>query len=494
MVAECLDAVIVGAGFSGMGATIELKELGYDRVVVIEREDDLGGTWHVNRYPGAAVDILSTSYQYRFEPNPRWSRLYAKGAELKVYADHVGTKYDVRRHIRFNTAVERARWDGDELAWRITLSDGETLVARYLISATGFLSQRHYPDIPGLADFAGEVLHTTWWDPTTDLTGRRVGVIGTGATSVQLLPELAKQVSDLSVYQRTPIWVTPKIDFPIPRRIRNLLANFPALYRGITSMTDGIYQAILMSAVLNHRRYGVLARFVELQCKLLLLLMVRDRRLRRQLTPDYSLGCKRPALSNVYYRMFAKPHVHLRTAGIDRIEPDGIVGSDGTKAVIDTLILATGFSVWDHSFPAFETTGRDGVDLARWWRDRRYESYQGVTVPNFPNYVAMTCPWAFTGLSFFDTIRQQTAHLHRLFDEMRRSGANTFEVTDEANRRFVARMRAKMGTSVLFHGNCATSNSYYLNADGDSAWFRPTSTRQALAEQASFPLSDYRFA
>jgi cation diffusion facilitator CzcD-associated flavoprotein CzcO len=488
------DAVIVGAGFSGLAAAVELKGLGYANIVILEREDDLGGTWHVNRYPGVAVDICSMSYQYWFEPNPQWSRLYAKGPELKRYVDDVAAKYDLRRHVRFRTAAEKAVWDADEQVWRVGLSDGDTVIGRFLISATGFLSQRHYPDIPGLDGFAGTVLHTTWWDPDTDLTGRRVGVIGTGATSVQLVPEVAKQAAELTVYQRTPIWVTPKIDFPMPAVARRLLTRVPLLQRVLCGFSDAIYEVILMSAVLNHRRYSALAKFVEFECKALLFLTVGDRALRKKLLPDYSFGCKRPALSNSYYRTFDKPHVYLETIGIDRIEADGIVTRDGAKTQLDTLILATGFNVWDHNFPAFETIGRSGVDLGKWWRDRRYESYQGVTVPNFPNYVAMTCPWAFTGLSYFSTIKGQTVHMNRLFGEMRKRGATVFEVTGEANADFMERMRAKMDPTVLYHGSCATSNSYYYNPDGDAAWFRPTSTRDALREQSQFPVSDYRIA
>ncbi|WP_156750237.1 NAD(P)/FAD-dependent oxidoreductase [Mycobacterium sp. E2479] len=494
MSAERYEALIAGAGFSGIAAAIELKKLGYRDIVVVEREDDLGGTWYVNRYPGAAVDIFSTSYQYWFEPNPGWGRLYARGPELHAYAKHVSDKYGVTRHVRLNTVVESAVWDEDVEVWRVTLSDGSTLATRLLVNATGFLSQRHYPDIPGLGRFAGTILHTTWWDPQNDLRGRRVGVIGTGATSVQLLPEIAREVDSLTVYQRTPIWVTPKFDFAVPERVKKAFANVPLLHRFVSFLTNMLYQIVLMTAVINHGRYRKLGKFVEWQCKALLFLQVRDKQLRRKLTPDYSFGCKRPSLSNSYYRMFTKRHVQLQTAGIDRIEEDGIVAGDGTKAHIDTLILATGFNVYDHNFPAFETIGKGGIDLGKWWRENRYASYQGITIPHFPNYICMTSPFAFTGLSFFDGIRQQTVHINRLLGEMRRRNAITFEVSDSATLEWTAEMRAKMNDSVLFQGNCATANSYYYNSEGDVCWFRPTSTRAALKQQAQFPLSDYRIA
>ena len=217
MTPQQLDAVVVGAGFGGIGAAIQLRRLGYDNFVILEREDDLGGTWHVNRYPGLAVDIPSTTYSYWFEPNPNWSRLFAPGEELKRYADDVADKYDVRRHMRFSTTVEGARWDEDAKTWHVALADGETLTARFLITATGFLSQPHTPDIPGITEFDGRIIHTTDWDDDYDFTGRRIGVIGTGATAVQLIPKLAERVADMTVYQRTPIYVVPKFDFPIAR-------------------------------------------------------------------------------------------------------------------------------------------------------------------------------------------------------------------------------------------------------------------------------------
>lgn len=491
---ELLDAVVVGAGFSGIAAVIELKKLGFTDIVVIEREGDLGGTWYVNRYPGAAVDIFSTTYQYWFEPNPRWGRLFAPACELHAYARDVAEKYDVRRHVRFNAAAESAEWDAERLAWRITLADGDTLAARLLVNASGFLSQRHYPDIPGLDTFTGDILHTTWWDSENDLRGRRVGVIGTGATSVQLLPTIAEDVDELTVYQRTPIWVTPKFDFEVPKRIQEIFATVPPLRRFFAFLTNMLYQFVLMTAIINYRRFSTLSKFVEWQCKSLLFLSVRDKRLRRQLTPDYSFGCKRPSLSNTYYRMFTKAHVRLETAGIDHIESDGIVARNGCKVDVDTLILATGFDVWEHNFPSFETVGKDGVDLGKWWREHRFASYQGITVPNFPNYLCMTSPWAFTGVSFFDGIHGQTLHMNRLLDEMRQRDAKIFEVSERATLRWTERMRTKMNDSVLFQGNCATANTYYFNADGDACWFRPTSTRAALKEQSRFPLGDYLIA
>ncbi len=211
-----------------MGAAIQLKRLGITDFTILEREDDLGGTWHVNRYPGLAVDIASVTYSYSFEPNPYWAHWYARGPELKKYAEHVADKYDLRRHMRFDAIVEGARWDEDAQEWEVRLAGGERLRAAYLITATGFLSQPKLPDIEGVGDFAGTVLHTAEWDDTADLDGKRVAIIGTGATAVQLIPKLAKRAGHLTVFQRTPIWVTPKLDFRMPKAVQTLFAAAPA--------------------------------------------------------------------------------------------------------------------------------------------------------------------------------------------------------------------------------------------------------------------------
>ena len=493
MTSEQFDAVIVGAGFGGIGAAIQLKRMGFDNFVILDRESDLGGTWHVNHYPGLAVDVPTTTYSYFFEPNPNWSRLFSTGTEIKQYADDVADKYDVRRHIRFNTAVEGARWDEDTKMWRVALAGGETLSTRYLITATGFLSQPKMPDIPGITGFAGKVIHTAAWDDDYDLENRRVAIIGTGATAVQLIPELAKKVADLTVYQRTAIWVVPKIDMPFSERAKRLFARVPLTQRAIRCVTDSIYEFIIYVGV-HHRYLRRLNIAASDLAKMHRFATIRDKELRKQLTPDYDFGCKRPTFSNGYYRTFTKPHVHLQTSGIERIEPDGIVSVDGTKTAIDTLILATGFDLWEANFPAIEVIGRDGRNLGKWWRDTRFQAYQGVSMPYFPNYLSLASPYAFLGLNFFNTMEYQMRHMDRLFSEANRRGATTFEVTEEANTRYLDRMTELLGDSLWTIGNCATSRSYYFNPSGEATLLRPMTARTAIKEASQFPLSDYQIA
>lgn len=493
------DAAIIGAGFGGMGAAIALKRLGLDNLVILEREDDLGGTWHVNRYPGLAVDIPSVAYSYSFEPNPYWSRLYAPGAELKKYTEHVADTYELRRLMRFNSVVEGARWDEDNHYWVVNVAtatshQAESITAKYLLTATGFLSQPRMPDIPGIETFAGKVIHTTKWDDSYDLQGKKAAVIGTGATAVQLIPEIALKLKELTVYQRTAIWVTPKQDGAIPPWLQKLFARVPITQRAARFVGSGALELLMVTAVLHYRQAKRLNRLAESASKKHLARQVADPETRRKLTPDYDFGCKRPTFSNTYFPTFNRSNVSLETTPIDRIEPDGIVTTDGKKTEIDTLVLATGFNLWDVNFPAIEVIGREGRNLGKWWRDNRFQAYEGVAVPYFPNYLTLASPYSYSGLSYFTTIESQMKHMDRLFGEVRKRKAATFEVTQQANDDFLNRMTENLEDSVFNLGNCQTSRSYYFNQHGEAAILRPTSTINAFREAGRFPLDAYTYA
>jgi cation diffusion facilitator CzcD-associated flavoprotein CzcO len=488
------QVVIVGAGFGGMGAAIEFKRLGVDDLLIIEREDDLGGTWHVNHYPGLAVDIASVTYSYSFAPNPYWSRMFAPGAELKKYAEHIADRFDLRRHMQFNVAVNGARWDEESQIWVISLADGTSVTGRYLVTATGFLSQPNKPDINGINDFAGTVIHTAAWDDSHDLTGERVAVIGTGATAVQLIPEIAKQTGELTVYQRTPIWVVPKIDGPIPERVQRMFARAPITQRIARLLNTSMLEAMMVTAVLHFKQAKRLnARAARMGMRHLHK-QVKDPELRRKLTPDYDFGCKRPTFSNSYFPTFTKPNVHLETTSIDHFDATGIVTVDGRKTEIDTLVLATGYNIWDINFPAIEIIGREGRNLGKWWRDNRFQAYEGVAVPMFPNYITLASPYSYSGLSYFTTIESQMRHIKRLFGELKRRRATTFEVTQAANDEFLARVRKKLTSSVFNVGQCDTARSYYFNQHGEAAILRPTSTINAFREAERFPLDAYTYS
>jgi cation diffusion facilitator CzcD-associated flavoprotein CzcO len=491
------EVTIVGAGFGGMGAAISLKRLGYgtaDRdLLILEREDDLGGTWHVNHYPGLAVDIASVTYSYSFEPNPHWQHWFARGPELKKYAEHVASTYDLRRHMRFGVSVEGARWDEDEQHWVVSTSHA-TFTTRFLMTATGFLSQPRLPDIEGVHDFAGEVLHTAKWDDAASLEGKRVAVIGTGATAVQLIPRITEVASELTVFQRTPIWVTPKTDFRIPRALQRLFAVQPWTQRLARRANSAWLEGMMVSAVLHYRQARFLNQAAAALSRRHLAKQVADPELRRKLTPDYSFGCKRPTFSNDYFPSFTQEHVTLETTPIERITSTGIVTSDGHETEIDTLVLATGFNLWDANFPAIEVIGRDGRNLGKWWREQGYQAYEGVSVPEFPNFITLNSPYSYSGLSYFMTIEVQMRHLERVFGTLADRGASTFEISQRANDEFLARMLDRMDDTVFNLGSCATSRSYYYTNEGDAVILRPTSSRSARKAVESFPITDYHFA
>ncbi len=487
------EAIVIGAGFGGMGAAIQLRRMGYDDLLILDREDDLGGTWHVNRYPGLAVDIPSATYSYSFEPNPHWSRLFAPGPELKRYAAHVADKYGLRRFMRFGVAVSGAHWDEDASVWVVTTESGETHRGRYLLTATGFLSQPRMPDIEGIDEFAGEVVHTTRWDDDVDLEGKRIGIIGTGATAVQLIPELAKKAGHLTVYQRTPIYVSPKLDGPVPGVVRKAFRRVPLTQKAARLVGTSILEVMMVAGVLHFRDLPAANRIGAEVCRRHLKRQIKDPELRAKLTPDYDFGCKRPTFSNDYFPTFTQPHVDLETTSIDHVDAEGIVTTDGRRADLDVLVLATGFNLWDANFPAIEVIGREGRNLGQWWRDNRFCAYEGITVPKFPNFLCLNSPYSYSGLSYFTTIETQMAHMERLFGAMEQRGAEVFEVTEEANTAFLDRMTDLLGNSVFNAGSCATARSYYFNQHGEATLLRPTSTISAHREAVRFPLDDYEF-
>jgi cation diffusion facilitator CzcD-associated flavoprotein CzcO len=476
-----------------MGAAIQLARLGIRSILMLDRADDLGGTWHVNTYPGLAVDIASVTYSYSFEPNPHWTRLYAPGAELKRYAEHVAGKYQLRQYMRFNTSVTKASYDQQGRYWTVYPEGQKPITTGILILATGFLSQPKTPDIPGIASFAGKITHTAAWDHGYDLSGKRAAVIGTGATAVQLLPEIAPKLEQLDVYQRTPIWVTPKVDGAIPIPVRKLFAALPVTQRSARLVSDSILETIMVTGVLYNKMLPFVTQAMERVCKAHLARQIKDPELRRKLTPQYGFGCKRPTFSNTYYPTFNRDNVELVTSGIERIEPDGIVSRDGRKRKIDTLVLATGFSLWEDNFPAFAITGKDGLNLGQWWREQRFQAYEGISMPGFPNLFSLPSPYAYNGLSYFTTIEGQMKHMARCLGEMQRQKARTFEVSKAANDAFLQDMKRRLGTSIFINGNCATANSYYFNQHGEPTLLRPTSTSNALRQAGRFPLKHYQF-
>lgn len=486
------EVVIVGAGFGGMGAAIALRQLGIDSILILDRNADVGGTWFANRYPGIAVDIASVTYSFSFEPNPDWSRVYAPGREIADYAGHVADKYGLRRHMRFGQNVEQVVYDETRKLWTVYVAGQAPITARILVLATGYLSRPRLPDIPGIESFAGKIIHSAAWDHDYELAGKRVAVVGTGATGVQLIPELAKRCSALDVYQRTAIWVSPKLDAKITPFRRKLYAKLPLVQRMARFVNASYIELLNVGAVLNHKRLPSWTRVAERVCLAYLKRCVPDPELQKKLTPSYALGCKRPTFSNTYYRAFTQPHVRLITDRIARIEPDAVVTQDGERRSIDTLVLATGFKVWERdSFHSI--VGKSGIELRDHWEQTRYESYEGITVPGFPNLFYLPAPYSYTGLCFFFTLEGQMKHIQRCLRAMREQGANSFEVTQAAQDAYVQSMIARGRNSVFVRSACVGSRSYYFDGHGQPSLVRPMSAAEGLWRHRFFPLRHYHF-
>lgn len=487
------EIIIIGGGFSGIGIGIKLSEAGFDDFVILEKSDGIGGAWHANTYPGVAVDIPSLSYSFSFERNPFWSRVYAPGAELKQYAEHCVEKYDLRSRIILNVDIVSAAFDENDNLWVLKTGAGKTMRARHVVSATGVLTQPKLPDIPGVDGFEGQKMHTARWDHDISLAGKRVAIIGTGASALQVIPEIAPVVSHLSVFQRTPIWVLPKPDSTISPVLQNLMQRLPALQLPARMASQALVEATFVLTAHYDRQLHFIKVFEKIG-RAHLQRQVKDPVIREKLTPRYGLGCKRPSMSNSYFQTFNRPNVSLVTTPIQAIGKDAVQTSDGLAHPIDVLICATGFKVFeDGNMPPFPVTGIDKRDLQTWWNENRYQAYEGTSVPGFPNMFLVLGPNGYNGASYFQLIEMQARHIVRCLKQARKQGAVRVEVSHEANSRYFRAMKARSGNQVFFRNNCATANSYYFDKHGDVP-FRPASSIEAHWRSMTFPLSDYEFS
>ncbi|HWM54288.1 MAG TPA: NAD(P)/FAD-dependent oxidoreductase [Solirubrobacterales bacterium] len=486
------EVAVIGAGFSGIGTAIKLDQAGIRDWVVLEAGDGVGGAWHWNTYPGIGVDIPSFSYQFSFEQRSDWSRVYAPGEELKAYAEHCVDAYGLRSRIRLNTKVSGVSFDDEHHLWRLETTDGPVVTARFLVGATGVFTQPKPPEIPGLETFAGSVMHTARWDHEQDLRGRRVAIIGTGASAVQVIPSIAPEVEKLTVLQRTPIWCLPKPDGRIGPRVRGLLRRVPGAQAAARALSQTYVE---LNFPLPAHFHGVVpvATAAERIGHRHLRRQVRDPAVREKLTPRYGLGCKRPSFSNEYLRTFNRPNVQLETTPVEEIVATGVRTADGTEHEFDVLILATGFQVFDKgNLPAFSVRGSDGVDLAEWWEANRFQAYEGVSVPGFPNLFLILGPYGYNGASYFTLIENQARHIVRCLQRARSTDSTSVEVTREANRRYFETMLSRRDRQVFFRNSCSTANSYYFDSHGDAP-FRSATTLEVAWHSAHFDLDDYRF-
>ncbi len=486
-----VQTVIVGAGFSGIGAGILLDRAGLGDYQILEAGSGPGGTWFWNTYPGVAVDIPSFSYQFSFEQSADWSRTYAKGHELKAYAEHCVDKYGLRDRIRFGTHVTGAEYDDAADLWRVQTDSG-TITARFLINGSGVLTVPKPPDIEGVADFAGITMHTARWDSSIDLSGKRVAIIGTGASAVQVIPEIAPIVDHLTVFQRTPIWCFPKLDVPLPAAARWAM-RIPG-GKALQRLASQAY--VELTFPLSAQYYSVfpLADGAARMGRSFLRREVHDPVIRDKLTPRYAVGCKRPGFHNSYLATYNRENVSLVTEAIERITPSGVRTADGQEHEVDVLILATGFKVMDvDSVPTFPVTGAGGHALGEFWETQRLQAYEGVSIPGFPNFFTVMGPYGYVGSSYFALIEAQVHHIVRCLQRAERVGARRIEVSQEANDRYFAEMLRKRHRQVFWQDSCQSANSYYFDKNGDVP-LRPATTVEAYVRSRRFDLDDYEFS
>ncbi len=475
---------IVGAGFSGLGMAARLEREGIDDFVVLERNEEVGGTWWDNTYPGCQCDVASRLYSFSFAPNPNWSRTYSRQPEIRDYLRDCSEKLGLRPHIRFRCEVLAAAWDDEAGIWRLETSDGD-LTAQMLVAGAGPLSEPALPDIPGLDSFEGNVFHSARWDHDHDLAGERVGVIGTGASAIQFVPRIQPEVGQMHVFQRTPPWILPHTDRPVTGVERRLYRALPALQRLARTAIYASREWLVLGLT---RRRGLM-KLPEAIARRHLKRQVRDAALRRKLTPSYTIGCKRILLSNDWYPALSKPNVEVVTDGISEVRSSSVVTGAGEELELDTIILGTGFRVTD--FPAADRlVGRDGQTLNEVWQGSP-EAYMGTSIAGFPNLFVMLGP--NTGLghnSIVYMIEAQVAHVMRCLRAVEERGATAIEAREEAQTRWTEDLQRDLSGSVWNAGGC---KSWYIDRTGRNTTIWPRFTWQFRRSARRFDPAAYRF-
>ena len=477
---QWFDVLIIGAGISGIGAAIRLREQGIDNFAVLEKADSLGGTWRDNTYPGCACDVPSALYSYSFAQKPDWSRFFAGQAEILDYVQDTARRHDVARFIRFGEPLEEAVWDEGGNSWVVRTSQ-RTYRARAVIACTGYLHEPIIPDLPGLQAFPGTVFHSSQWDHTHDLRGKRVAVIGTGASAIQFVPAIQPQVSELNIYQRTPQWILPKPDTALDGVAASLL-RLP----GVRQMLRGMLYSGFETFGIGFRKPALL-RQVERLARAHIRLAIKDPVLREKVTPDYTLGCKRMLLSNDYYPALTQPNVAVFASGVREIRGNVVVADDGSEREVDTIILGTGFHVTDQPI-AHRVRGVSGDTLAATWAGSP-QAYRGTTIHGFPNLFLVLGPNLAIGHnSAFIVIESQIRYAMSALRAMRDKDIARLEVHETAQRDYNVRVQKALQGTVWNTGGCS---SYYIDANGLNSTGFPWSTLTMQRLLAEFDTVNY---
>ena len=476
-----VHVAIVGTGFGGLGTAIRLKQEGLHDFVLLERADDVGGTWRDNTYPGCACDVPSHLYSFSFAPNPGWSRRFSPQPEILEYPWGVAARYGILPHVRLGHAVLGTAWDETAQRWRIETVRG-IFTADVLVGAAGGLSTPSIPRLAGLDRFEGKVFHSATWDHGVDLTGRDVAVIGNGASAIQFVPEIQPKVGRMVTYQRTPSWILPRANGPVGEGVKSIFRSFPAAQlaaRGTIYATTELFGLGFRHPALMKPLQKLALGYIERE--------VRDPVLRAKLTPNFTLGCKRILFSTKYYRALTQPNVEVVSDGIREITAQGIVTADGRERACDTIIFGTGFEVTNTPFSA-AVRGRGGKTLGETW-DGSPRAHLGTSVAGYPNFFIILGP--NTGLghtSVVYMIESQIEHVINAVLYMKKHGVTAVEPKPEAQAAFLADVDRRLGHTVWNTGGCA---SWYIDKTGRNSTLWPDATWRYRRRVQRFDPAEY---
>ncbi|WIX86600.1 NAD(P)/FAD-dependent oxidoreductase [Amycolatopsis sp. DG1A-15b] len=484
---ERFKVVIVGTGFAGLGQAIQLEKAGIRDYVILEKAAEVGGTWRDNSYPGCACDVQSHMYSFSYEQNPGWSRSFSPQPEIFDYLKGVADKYRLREKIRFGVELTGAHWDERERRWTATTRDGREFVAQFLVSGVGGLHIPQIPDLPGIAEFKGQTWHSARWNHEYDLRGKKVAVVGTGASAVQFVPKIAPDVAELTLFQRTPPWIMPKPDHAMPSWARTLFKRVPGtqrLYR------NALYW-LLEARAIGFNGHPAIMKAGELIAKRNIAKGIKDRALRKKVTPDYTMGCKRVLISNDYYPALARPNVDVNTAGIKEVKAHSIVDSAGVEHEVDAIVYGTGFKVTD-ALEYLDITGVDGRNLAKEWAAEGMRTHKGITVSGYPNLFFLLGPNTALGHnSVVFMIESQARYVVDAIKLADSRGAAALDVRPGVQDEFQREIQDKLVKGVWTQGGC---KSWYLDAQGVNRTIWPGFTWRYWLETRKVDPADYELS
>ncbi len=484
---ERFKVVIVGTGFSGLGQAIQLEKAGIRDYVILEKATEVGGTWRDNSYPGCACDVQSHMYSFSYEQNPAWSRSFSPQPEIFEYLKGVADKYRLREKIRFGVELTGAHWDERERRWTATTKDGREFVAQFLVSGVGGLHIPQVPELPGIAGFKGQTWHSARWNHEYDLRGKRVAVVGTGASAVQFVPKIAPDVAELTLFQRTPPWIMPKPDHAMPRWAQTLFKRVPGtqrLYR------NALYW-FLEARAIGFNGHPAIMKAGELIAKRNIAKGIKDSALRKKVTPDYTMGCKRVLISNDYYPALSRPNVDVNTSGIKEVKAHSIVDSTGVEHEVDAIIYGTGFKVTD-ALEYLDITGVDGRDLAKEWAAEGMQTHKGIAVSGFPNLFFLLGPNTALGHnSVVFMIESQSRYVVDAIKLADSRDAAALDVRPGVQDKFQQEIQDKLVKGVWTQGGC---KSWYLDAKGVNRTIWPGFTWRYWLETRKVDPADFELS